>query len=71
MKVRNLSDSSSEDESDSTIENTKKFPTVTATTQQSRVNSEYKSYNIENVGTMCVCDESQYLETIKESYYRR
>ena len=127
VKERNLSDSSSEDESDSTKENTKKFPTVTANTQQSRTKSEYKnfntedvriksvsdgsnkrklllkmkernssykkvatmknnekfptitatsqqyrakseckSYNIENVGTMCACDESQYLENADE-----
>ena len=127
MKERNLSDSSSEDESDSTKGNTEKFPTVTATTQQSRTKSEYKnfntedvriksvsdgsnkrklllkmkernssykkvatmknnekfptitantqqsgakseckSYNIENVGTMCACDESQYLENADE-----
>ena len=54
-----------------TIKNNEKFSTITATTQQSRAKSECKSYNIENVGTMCACDESQYLETIKESYYRR
>ena len=54
-----------------TMKNNEKFPTITATTQQFRAKSECKSYNIENVGTMCACDESQYLETIKESYYRR
>ena len=43
VKVKNLSDSFSEDESNSTKENTKKFPTITATTQQSRTKSEYTS----------------------------
>ena len=54
-----------------TMKNNEKFPTITANTQQSGAKSECKSYNIENVGTMCACDESQYLETIQESYYRR
>ena len=58
MKVKNLSDSSSEDESDSTKGNTEKFPTVTATTQQSRAKFEYKSFNTEDVGIKSVSDES-------------
>ena len=46
----NLSESSSEDESDSTKKNTEKFPTIAATAQQSRAKSDYKSNNEENVG---------------------
>jgi len=45
----NLSESSSEDESDSTKENAKKFPTVSATRQQARSKSQS-----ENVGTKSV-----------------
>ena len=58
MKVKNLSDSFSEDESDSTKENTKKFPTITATTQQSRAKSEYISSYTEYVRTKSVSDWS-------------
>ena len=52
----NLSESSSEDESDSTKENTKRIPTITATTQQSRAKSEYTSSYFEYVRTKSVSD---------------